>query len=186
MAVAPLFVADMDALKAPLRLAGAKDTGGAVAILDQAVLTVRAGFYRRLGAARITVLKATATTDTPTTTAEILRVTANSTEIEWVRAELLRLLPTLFQDASGDAQDIWNREAPFKGQSQPSASKQAADIMVRVQANLEFLETGDSEDESPGVLGGDIAPDTDPPNPFDTIFPDGVESLNPTEDGEPI
>jgi hypothetical protein len=181
VAVTPLFVASTASLKAKLRLTGSRAGGDTEAMIEEAVTIARQGFYRRLGATRITTILATALTDTPTSDAQVVRSTAATTEAMWVRAELMRLLPSLFQDASGDAQEVWNREAPFRGESRSNLTSLRKELMTEVEANLRYLETGDSEDESPKVQGGDIAPSTTPPEPFDTIFPDGIEDLPSVE-----
>lgn len=182
MTVAPLFLASMSSLKAKLRLTGSRSGGDTEAMIEEAVTIARQGFYRRLGGSRITTILATALADTPTTDAQILRSVAATTEALWVRSELMGLLPSLFQDASGDVQDVWNREAPFRGESRSTLASERRSLMATVEANLIYLETGDSDDESPKVQGGDLAPDTAPPEPFDTIFPDGIEDL-PTAEG---
>lgn len=108
MAVAPLFVADMDTLKTRVRLQGAS-LPGALAVIDQAVEDARLLLYRRLGASRITQILATAYTETPATDAELERSLANSVELKIVRQDLLRKL-TGFAQAGGAVHQMWNDE----------------------------------------------------------------------------
>jgi len=173
----PLFVADEATLKAALRFSGVVDGSNADAMFDQAVVAVRSGFYRTLGVARVAVLLAIPYTDSPTTETSLLRTVATTTEIEWVRYELMRTLPVLFQDASGDALDVWNREAPFRGMGKTSLDKAREALWEMILQNLDMIAGNEEVGEHGGVQGGDIAPTTTPPRPFQSIFPEGLTSL---------
>lgn len=177
MATAPLFCADLATLKAKLRLSGLAAASDADAIVNEAILTVRLSFVRHLGLSRVTALVALPFSEAPTTENEILRAVANVTEVEWVRFELMRTLPVLFQDASGDKGDIWNREAPFRQSGQSDLKRQADALYATILTNLELL-SGDNTDGSDGaVQGGAMEADTAPPRPFDSVFPDGLSAV---------
>ena len=72
MAVAPLFIADLAALKARLRLSG-MGSADAAAQVDQAIEDVRLGFYDRLGKTRVDEILAVAYVENATTTAARVR-----------------------------------------------------------------------------------------------------------------
>lgn len=110
MAIAPLFVSDRALLLSKLRLAGTADTNDVQDVIDEAIQTVRIGFYDALGAALVTTLLATPFVENAVTAEGILRSKANTTEVAWVKVYLLRNLPTLFMDASAGAQQVWNQE----------------------------------------------------------------------------
>ena len=107
--ISPLFVSNTESLRARLRLTGAA-AGDALAIIDQAILKVRIGFYSRLPEFRIAALLETESVPNPSNKAEILRCLAEQTEVAWVRHTLMQELPTLFIDGSGSTQHIWNQE----------------------------------------------------------------------------
>ncbi len=116
MPVEPLFVADMPTLKARLRLAGVKSA--ASDLIDEAVEKVLGGFLRRLGSVKVNELKLIAYTENTTDSTLILRTIANTTEVLWVRCELLRLLPNFSMDGGGDALARWNDDAAFRRESE--------------------------------------------------------------------
>lgn len=174
MATSPLFVASLTVLKAKLRLSGLAGDRDADEILNEAILTVRTNFIRRLGMPRVTALLAMAFTEAPTTDNDLTRAVANVTEVDWVRWELMRTLPTMFQDASGDKMDVFNREAPFRQSQRSELVSQATDLMERIEQNLVLL-AGDHEAQAEtSIQGGVIESDETPPRPFETIFPNGI------------
>lgn len=142
MAVAPLFVASMDLLKAKLRLSGSS-SADAARMIDDAVESVRVGFINHLGEVRVGQLVATAYTENALTAAAILRTKANILEITWVRLKLLRRLPTLFMDASGVQQQAWNEEQGFARDN--STGKEIDRLEDEVLQGLEEL-AGTSDD----------------------------------------
>lgn len=109
MAVAPLFVSNMTALKSALKLSGSTQTDTAT-IIDRAVQEVRLGFFDHLGSTRVTEIGTYSSTDNPSSTEEIARVKAETAEILWVKSKLLRDLPSLFMDSSGNTDQVWNEE----------------------------------------------------------------------------
>lgn len=174
MSTAPLFVATIADLRGKLRLAGA-ESGSAEALIDEAVLTVRMEFFRRLTKARVDVILAMAFSETPSSTAEQMRAVANLTEVLMVRRELMDTLPVLFQDASGAAGDDWNRDAPFRNTAASDLRRQKEALTTKIEKNLVYL-AGDAEEaaEPSAVQGGTIEPDETPPRPFETIYPRGI------------
>ena len=174
MSTNPLFVADLPTLRGKLRLAGA-ESGSAEALIDEAVLTVRMEFFRRLTKARVDLILAMAFSETPSSTAEQMRAVANITEVFMVRRELMETLPVMFQDASGSAGDDWNRDAPFRNTAASDLRRQKDALTTRIEQNLVYL-AGDAEEaaEPSAVQGGTIEPDETPPRPFQTVFPRGI------------
>lgn len=116
----PLFVENLDRLKAELRLTGVPNGEDTEAILTRAVAMVRANFYRHLGTSTVSGLLAIPYTPNPTTDSGIKRMVARSCEVEWVRCLLMDLLPTFFTDSSGSALDEYNEGGTFR-KSDPSA-----------------------------------------------------------------
>ena len=114
MAVAPLFVATMPILTARLRLNGiSASKTGALAQIDQAVEDVRVNMYddnQGLGLVTVNALLAIAYVENATTASDLSRTRANNLEVTWVRLLLMRRMPTLFMDASGETLDAWNEE----------------------------------------------------------------------------
>lgn len=110
----PLFVADLDILKKKLRLSGlVEDTDGDV-VFQEALATVRRGFYDRLGLSLIDEILDTTFTEEPATREEYRRLLANVVEAKWTRLQCLRTMPVVFMDGSGDTQEQWNKEAAFR------------------------------------------------------------------------
>ncbi|MCZ2418672.1 MAG: hypothetical protein LC123_02355 [Burkholderiales bacterium] len=169
MAVAPLFVADMVTLKTGLRLKDAR-AEGALAIIDQAVMDVRLGFYRKLGASRVTELLDTASTDAPTTDAEVMRMLANSTETKWVRQLLLRRLPTMFADAAGGRQQAWNEEGAFEATPERRLKDEIDRLEAEVEDALETLKGNTDLNDRSSVQVSTIGPSETPDLPGASIW----------------
>lgn len=166
MPAAPLFVADLDTLKARLRLSGLPSGGDGEALYDEALMRVRTGFYRRLGATRVDTILAIDYEADPETSDEVLRAVANSAEVKWTYLVLIDLMPTLFMDASGQSQEVWNTEGLFR-QGRPSASRIQA-LKDDLETDLAFL-SGDP-DEVSTMRSDTIDPDPEAPDPGDSLF----------------
>ena len=134
--LAPLFHADLPSLKATLRLSGLGAGTDADAILESALLTVRTGFYREFGKARIDEIVAMPVEATPNTDAGILRATARVTEQMWVRVALIDSMPMLFADASADTG--WNDEGTFRDDPATRETLRAR-LWRQVVENFELL-----------------------------------------------
>lgn len=165
----PLFASSTDLVKSRLRLTAVPDTSvDTLAIIDEAISWARLEFYRRLGRAQVADLVAITEVAEPTTDDEIRRTLATHTEIMLVRARLLRELPSIFMDASGDAHKTWNTEALFRERPRSSLDKEIDRLNVEIEQAMQILE--DDGDESPGdertIFGFDGTPDDAHLNPL--------------------
>ena len=146
MAIAPLFLADMDTLKSRLRLSGAAQTD-ALAQIDQAVEDVRVKFYdeeQGLGLTVVTALLAIAYSENATTTEALKRTRANNLEVQWVRLLLLQRLPTIFMDGSAQTLDAWNEE-PLTRNGPRGVAKEIARLEKEIADGLAALLGNDDE-----------------------------------------
>lgn len=162
MAVAPTFVADLDTLRQRLRLSGLADDSDAQVMFEQAVKIARSTFHRRLTHARVVIIQAYTATDTPATDNEYIRALAEETEVKIVRRELLLTMPSLFMDSAGDAQEIWDREAPFRGTSQFDRQRLRQELASEIEQLLQLLEGSDAPGSETTVRATVINPDTAP------------------------
>ena len=144
MAIAPLFVASMTALKTSLRLEGAK-AAGALATVDDAVRDVRLGFYAELGLTRVAELVALSSEENPDDANSLLRARAEQTEIKWVRLLLKERMPSLLLDGSAIKQQVWNDEGAFAMKA--LSDREIQKLKDEIAGDLEIL-AGDAEVES--------------------------------------
>lgn len=165
MAVAPLFVSDLDTLKARLRLTGVPPGRDAQKIIEDAVLTVRLNFYRAIADTRIDILLGYASTEDPRTASERLRSLAELTEVLWVRKELSETLPHAFMDGGNDLLERWNEEAPFRQSPDDLGDR----LMKQINDNLDLLKGDESFGSETRIRGGLIGPD-EPYRPGSSIF----------------
>lgn len=176
MATAPLFVDTLANLKSKIRLSGVPATSDADDIINEVILTVRSGFYRELGAARVAALVALPFSETPTTDDQILRAVANVTEVKWVRCELIRLLPTMFKDGNADATQVFHDEALFRDTTANELDQERLLCMEEIRQNLDLL-AGDEEIASEASLRiSSVEPECPSPLPGDTILPVHVKN----------
>lgn len=159
--VRPTFLRNLTELRAALRLSGMPTDGDGQALLSQAVLSVRAGFYRRLQQPRIDEIKSWAVTTQPSSDQEYLRQLANITEVLWVRKELMRTMPTLFQD-SAPVQQTWNDEAIFRSRRRHELQEELNRLDADIENNLEMLGGGETAGNETSVLQGSTIEDDDP------------------------
>lgn len=171
MAVAPLFIADMTTLKTTLRLEGAK-SAGALAAIDNAVLEVRLGFYRKLDVSRVAVLVALTYSDAPTTKDGVLRALANSTEVKWVRLLLLRQFTSLFLDGSAVKQQAWNDETGFSSLSEQARRDEIKRLEDEINDALEILLGDEALGAETKVNAATIEPEYYPDLPGATLYPE--------------
>ena len=94
MAVEPLYV-DKALLLQNLRMTASTDTE-TLTLIDRIILDVRVSFYRRLTPARAQEIASLPSVDNPTTVDEILRSTAENTDMYWVMWKLLCILPVMY------------------------------------------------------------------------------------------
>jgi len=169
MSVAPLFNADMESLKSKLRLSGAK-SNDAQALIETAVQDARVGFYDRLGSSRIAEIVGYGLDNAPTTTNGLLRLKAANTEVKWVRALLIRSMPSLFIDGSqAAALKAWNEEGLTRNAGQSELNREVERLMTEVDLALAGMETGTPEEGENSVSL--IGPDETQPSPFESITP---------------
>lgn len=162
----PLFVADVEELQKRLRLTGVTFEKDTYAMLEEAILTVRAGFYRRLGPARVAQLVALPYVEDPTDEDGTLRAIANTTEVTWVRLHLVRRMPTLFADSSNEKFQEWNDNPYLRGLV---PQREIDRMSSEIEQNLEMLTGDESLGEESSVQATTFGPETDPPLPFDTL-----------------
>lgn len=171
MATASLFVATVDILKSKIRLSGVESTSDASSIIDEAVLTVRAGFYRELGSPRVAQIQALPFTENPVTDDQVMRAVANSTEVKWVKAELLRTMPMSFMDGNADQNQVFQDEALFRDASQHQIDLERISLESDIQQNLDLLRGIESIASEASLRVETLAPAIAPPLPGDTIIP---------------
>lgn len=165
MAVAPLFIPSMTALKATLRLTAA-NAPDSLAILDDVVKQVRLGLYDALGSSRVTTILGTSSTDTPTTDAQLLRTKAEMAEGLWVRMLLMDRLPVQFMDAAAGALDQWNEDGLTRDFSASERKRIRDAIETQLQVLLAELKSGDDE---PAVRATSFGPAVEQIKPGDTV-----------------
>ncbi len=167
MPATPLFITDLDTLKARLRLS-ALEVGDGAAVLDAVVSEVRLGFNDELGISRVAELVALTPNDPAVTEDELTRLRAETVEHLWVRSILMRRLPTLFVEGSGQARKAWNEEGIT------SSGGDDADLRREIKALQQQVRDGLAR------LGSDVAgevnatvilPDETPQRPGDSINP---------------
>jgi len=163
MAITSLFI-DLDVLKARVGLSNATQADQ-LAKLNQALQEVRIGFYKSLGAARISQLLAVASSDAPATSSQIDRTLTETTEVNWVKMLLLRSMPSFYMTAAvGQA---WNEENLTQSTDQFAASKEINRLNTEIQSALSSL-MGEDEDDGQAVASC-IGPLTTQPRPGESI-----------------
>lgn len=167
MAIEPVFNTTVDSIRQRLKLSGATQSDTITAI-EQAVREVRVGLYEELGSARVDEILTFSSTDNPTTNEELVRARAEQTEVAWVKLILVRELPVIFMDSSGNTSQIWNEESLTRDASSADLNELAKVLESRVHKGLEDL-VGSFE---PGQGAVDlIGPSSTPPRPGSTVFP---------------
>lgn len=168
MAVAPLFVADLDTLKAKLRLGGMGAAGGE-AVLAQAIEDVRLGFYDEvtgLGKSLVDTLLAIAYVENATTASALKRTRANSVEVAWVKWLLMQRMPTVFMDGGHITHEMWNEEPIARRQPGKAELER---LRAEVLDGLAALRSLAATDRGDTMLT--FEPDVLPDVPGQTIFP---------------
>lgn len=170
----PLFLTDLDAMKQELRLSGVPAIGeDANVILENALLEVRTGFYRRLGITRVGQLVAFTANDTaPTTESEILRSIARTVEVKWTFVVLMDRLPTLWMDDSGGAWMQFNEQGTFRKMSLADRADARKRMLTDIEQSMVILAGDQTLGEESGVNVGTYG-NEDCPKPMlgDTVFP---------------
>ncbi len=171
MATSPLFITDLATLKSKLRLSGVAAASDADGIINEAILTVRAGFYRELGGPLVTSLVALPFTELPVTNDQILRAVANTTEVKWVRAELFRTMPLSFMDGNADQNQVFQDEAMFRDTSQHQLDQERVRLESDIQQNLDLLRGSEDIATEATMRVATISASVTPALPGDTIVP---------------
>jgi hypothetical protein len=144
----PLFIANIDELKANLRLSGASTLPGTDFdyLLDQAIRKARLVFRRRLGQKRIETVQGYSQDSSPIdpdTDHEYYREMAELAEIDMVKLELTYLLPMLFMDAGASNREVYNDEAAFRKAVQEDLKALRSQLKAVIDQNLRGLNTLD-------------------------------------------
>lgn len=140
----PVFVSSLAVMKQSLRLSGVPTGSDADVMVQSALMQVRAGFYSRLGLARVAALVAISSVANPTTNDGILRGIAEETEVMWTRCLLLDRLPLQFMDSSGAEQEILNQEGTTRSMSAEVLREQKLACKAQIEEWLDIL-SGDVE-----------------------------------------
>lgn len=141
MALQPLFIIDIDTVKERLRLSGVPSDRDAQRLIEEAVRSVRVGFYRYLTESRVLTILATAEIENPTTGAGAIRQLASVTELKWIRYELMRTIPTLFFDSSASAHQSWQEDqAMLRGVSSSEKDMELKRLWLEISSALGLLE----------------------------------------------
>lgn len=178
MAVEPLFVSDMDTLKAALRLSSAAQPD-ALSQIDRAVERVRVDMFdsaRGLGQARVTELLAIPYVENATDSTSLSRTRANNLEISWTRLYLLKTMPTLFMDASSVTLEAWNEE-PLTRKSDREICKEIELLEKEIIDELGFLQEL-SEEDLGRVNVTVFCAESPPARPGASIFPSYIRKNN--------
>lgn len=172
MAVTPVFQS-REQLEARLRLSKAEQSD-TEAHIDKAIKTVRVGFYKSLPATVITALLASGSVENPTSLTEIDRALAEDIEVDWVRKELLCVLPVLFADGAGGVRQQYNEDGLTREADLNSLDALLEKLCDKVETGLEDL--GGTLASGTGVRATCIGPATVPPKPFESLCPPTVET----------
>jgi hypothetical protein len=162
-----LFVTD-ELLKERLRLSRLPESSGAVGLLQEAVMTVRLGFFQELGGSRVSQLQAIPFTETPATANELLRAQAHAVEVKWVRYELSRTLPMLFADGNNDNGQIFHDEAAFRRAADSQLESMRAFLWEEIVVGLGHLSSSGTVNDQNRHRFGAITPNCSPPAPGDS------------------
>lgn len=134
----PLFSPDRAYLIAGIRLRDVPTEANAQEVIDEAILSVKASFYRRLGQDRIDAIKSVSFTRNPNSEAEYLRLLAQTTETKAVRMELMRTMPMSFMDGNVTDQ-IWQKEAAFRAATGAALASEQKQLRLEIDQALEVL-----------------------------------------------
>lgn len=167
----PLFVADLATLKSKLRLTKLPTDSAANALLDEQILATRTAFYRRLGAARVGQILAIPFVINPTTENGVKRAIANTVEVKMVRVRLMRTLPVLFQDSSGDANTAWNTEAPYREAGLSSLDREIKRLEDEIEEDMQVLDGEEEQGAEKNWRVYDGVRECPAPRPGDSLRP---------------
>jgi hypothetical protein len=161
----PLFVADLDTLKANLRLSGANSSvdSDIDTLIQRAVRSVRVFFRKHLSQARIERIQGIlqASPVDPDDSDEYLRELAELTEINQTWIELSYILPALFVDSGADAKEVFEEEGPFRLASQEDLYRMRNRYKTEVMDAIDILKgDGETFDENTSARIRTFGPDS--------------------------
>jgi len=170
----PLFLTDLAEMKTELRLSGVPASGeDANVILEDVLLQVRTGFYRRLGTTRVGQIVMFPTNYTnPTTNDELLRALAKTVEVKWTWCLLGERLPQLWMDDSGGAWQAYNEQGTFRKLSLREREDQCKRYKTEIEEAMQILSGEETLGAETGINCGTFGSEIDPrPQLMDTVFP---------------
>ncbi len=168
MATKPLFVESVEVMIDLLKLNQIEEEGSTLAIVQETIRDVTVAFHRKLGKARIDVLKAIIFVDPPVTDNDFLAVLARVTERKWVRLKLMQELPILFANP-GNTFGTYEEEAPYTENTSDLHRAMKA-LRSEIEENLEFLEGAESAGNETTVKVSTLEPAVEPLLPGDTAW----------------
>ena len=110
-----------------------------------------------------------ASTPTPTTDDQVLRLLAESTELKLIRFNLIGILPYSWQDAGGDVQQQWNEEAPFRDMDGDETIAVRARLLEQIEQAYKMLSGEDSVGDDIQLRVFDGTPTKVAPAPLDSV-----------------
>ena len=163
MAVTPYFVADMDTMKSNLRLTNVVDTEDANTIMVRGVEQARGDIFTRLGVSLAVQWAGVSYVENPTTEQAVLRMLANTLEVDLVLCHLVVSLPNFFMDDSGGTQEAYNDEAAFRKRSSEERREMCAKLNTEIDEIIALLKGDKALGNAARINVTTIEPDEDPP-----------------------
>ena len=146
MAAAPLFHADMDSLKASVRLSDLPTSGDGYSIFLLSLGAVHAKLFERLGQTRIADIQATTEVCPPTSDAEADRLAMKVAESDLLLAELMYRLPFGAMDAVASGLEMFDKEAPFRMMTVDEIATLRAKLLENAEGILSGVTGNDGAD----------------------------------------
>ena len=91
-------------------------------------------------------------------------------------------MPTMFMDGGGNAQEVWNEEAPFR-QGQPPESMKVR-LKAEIEADMDILAGDVVLGEEPSWKITNNEPDEVPPFPGDTAYGTSEGLFGPVQESD--
>jgi len=109
-----MFYADLDSLKASVRLTDLPEDGDGYSIFVLALGAAHATMFERLGGSTIAAIQATADASPPTNDLEVKKLRMKQVESDLLLKELMARLPYGTSDAVASGLEMFDTEAPFR------------------------------------------------------------------------
>jgi len=167
--IVPVFVTDIDTLKAMLRLSNV-NRDDAVAMLESAIRDVRVKLYDKLTSGVVNSVVAILHAENPSTPDEIRRAKAEGVEVKMVRVELMRTMPSFFLDSLGTVRRQWNEEGSIQPMDHRSVERMIGLIEAEIDNDIAAI-IGSVATDSSSIRCSTIDPDEDPPLPGTSVVP---------------